>query len=43
MTQAELNRAVAKVTGETVRTVAERGVVPFECFSHAAPFVLHMR
>ena len=28
MTQAELNRAVAKVTGETVCTVAERGFVP---------------
>jgi len=28
MTQAELNRAVAAATGETVRTVAEMGFVP---------------
>ncbi len=28
MTQAELNRAVATVTGETVRTIADMGFVP---------------
>lgn len=28
MTQAELNRAVAAATGETVRTIAEMGFVP---------------
>ena len=28
MTQAELNRAVAQATGETVRTIAEMGFVP---------------
>ena len=28
MTQAELNRAVAAATGETVKTIAEMGFVP---------------
>ncbi len=28
MTQAELNRAVAAATGETVKTIAERGFIP---------------
>lgn len=28
MTQADLNRAVARATGETVRTIAEMGFVP---------------
>ncbi len=28
MTQAELNRAVARATGETVKTIAEMGFVP---------------
>ncbi len=28
MTQADLNRAVAAATGETVRTIAEMGFVP---------------
>ena len=28
MTQAELNRAVSKATGETVGTIAEMGFVP---------------
>ena len=28
MTQAELNREVAKVTGESVETIARRGFVP---------------
>ena len=28
MTQAELNREVAKATGESVRTIAEMGFVP---------------
>ena len=28
MTQAELNRAVAAATGESVRTIAEMGFVP---------------
>ncbi len=30
MTQAELNRAVARATGETVQTIADRGFVPLE-------------
>ena len=28
MTQAELNRAVARATGEEIRTIAHRGFVP---------------
>lgn len=28
MTQAELNRAVARVTGESIREIARRGFVP---------------
>ncbi len=30
MTQAELNRAVARATGETVKTIADRGFIPLE-------------
>jgi len=30
MTQAELNRAVATATGETVKTIADLGFVPLE-------------
>ena len=30
MTQAELNRAVARATGETVKTIADRGFVLLE-------------
>ena len=32
MTQAELNRAVASATGETVSTIAEMGFVPLMPF-----------
>ena len=32
MTQAELNRAVASATGETVSTIAEMGFVPLTPF-----------
>ena len=30
MTQAELDRQVAKATGESVKTIAERGFVPLQ-------------
>jgi hypothetical protein len=40
MTQADLNRAVAKATGETRRTVARLGFVPLTFTPHERdPFV----
>ncbi len=35
MTQFELNREIAKATGETVKTISQRGFVPLtHCFPY---------